>query len=165
MRTYIYSVVCMAALGGAVLIVTPEGVRSGLKKHIRLICSLCLLCVMISPISQVLDGLKNIGEMIKSPDEEQSLHGVYESMYEEMSESGYSESLGEAVKKELDVSFSIPSDDVRTTVEFSDADGDGFREPIKITVLLSGLSILKDPRKIEQLISEKFDCECVCAAD
>ena len=165
MRGYLYTVVCMAALSGVVLLVAPDGVKSGLKKHIRLICSICMLCIMISPISRVVDGIKNIGDMIIEPDKEDGLHSAYESMYEEKNEENFSEVLEDAVKEELKNALSISANECRTIIEFSDVDDDGFREPVKITVVLSGTAIFKNPRNVESIIFGKFGCDCVCAIE
>ena len=154
----------MAAVGGIVLIVSPEGIRSGIKKHIRLICSLCVLCVMISPLHSLFESLGEIGGRVNSTDED-ILYGVYESIYNESSEKIYGEGIERAVKQRLAEGLDIPADQCRTAVEFSDSDGDGFGEPKKITVILSGRSIFKDPRQVEALISGEFQCECVCAIE
>ena len=165
MRAYIYSVVCVAAIGGIALMVSPDGMRSGIKKHMRLICSLCMLCVMISPVSELLNGIRDIGDEIGDSGEEDRLHGIYESIYEEKNEEVYRDSIGKTVKDQLYENLSVPSDECRVSVEFSDTDGDGIREPRKITVILSGGSIFKDPRRVEALVSKKFGCECVCAIE
>ena len=154
----------MAAVGGIVLIVSPEGIRSGIKKHMRLICSLCMLCIMISPIGEILSGINDIGNKVNFGDGEQ-LHGIYESIYESRNEEGYNDSIGKAVKAELSEKMSILDKECRVMVEFSDADQDGFREPRKITVILSGSSVFKNPRQVEDYVSEKFGCECVCAIE
>ena len=165
MRTYIYSVVSMAALGGIALIAAPEGIRSGIKKHMKLICSLCLLCVMISPLSELFENIENIGGEIGSFEGDSGLESMYESIYDGNMEMGYGDGIGEAVKKKLLEGFGVPENESRVEVSFADGDGDGFREPSKITVVLSGGSIFKNPRNIERYISDAFECECVCAIE
>ena len=165
-REYIFSVVCMAALGGIVMMVAPEGVRTGLKKHVKLICSLCLLCVMIDPVSQIIGSMKDLE--IKPPDGmdgEDELQSIYESIYEGKVESELSNGVGELVKEKLFEKFSIAKESCRVEVAFKDNDGDGMREPSKITVILHGTSIFKDPRVIEEYISGLVGCECICAIE
>lgn len=156
----------MAALGGAALIISPDGVRSGIKKHMKLICSLCLLCVMISPVSELIEGIKNIGNgNANVGGDESGLHSMYESIYEGNIEEGFGDGIGEKVKERLLSEFSIPKDQCRVEISFADNDGDGFREPYRITVILSGGAVFKDPRSIEARISEIFACKCVCAVE
>lgn len=167
MREYIFSVVCAAALGGAVIMIAPDGVRSGLKKHVKLVCALCLLCVLIAPggklIGVIKDGFGDIN--FSGPGAENELQSIYESMYEDNLELGFGDGLGELVKDKLFEKFSVPRDGCRVSVSFKDGDGDGFREPLKITVILSGASIFKEPRAIENYISDVFGCECTCAIE
>ena len=155
----------MAAMGGIVLAASPEGVKSGIKKHMRLICSLCILCVMISPLTELIPGIKDIGEGLEGAGDSGGLQGFYESIYEQSSGDGIAEAVGSAVKSQLCESFSIPQSEIRVGVELGDDDGDGFREPTKITVILSGMAIFNDPRPIEKLIRERFGCECACAIE
>lgn len=166
MRIYIYYVICIAAISGIVLMIAPEGVRSGIKKHIKLICSLCLLCVMINPISELLGAIENIGDIendLGGPKNE--LESMYESIYEGNVESNYIGSIGISVKEKLLDEFSISQNECRVEVSFYDADGDGLREPERITVILSGRSVFQDPRKIEAYIEKLYNCKCVCAIE
>ena len=165
MRTYIFSVVCVAALGGCVITLAPEGIRSGIKKHIKLISSLCLLCVMISPMSELLTSLGEIGDSVASDDDREELQSMYESIYNGEMDKENGEGIGAAVKEKLYERFDIPGGESRVEVSFRDLDGDGFREPTRITVILSGGSVFRDPRKIEDYLSELFGAECVCAIE
>ena len=165
MRAYIYSVVCMAAMGGIVLAVSPEGVKSGIKKHMRLICSVCILCVMISPLIELISGIKDIGGGLQGISDDGGLQDFYESIYEDSSGEGIVEAVGDAVKSQLYESFAIDYSDIRVEVELAEGNGDRFREPKKITVILSGMAIFNDPRPIEKLIRERFGCECACAIE
>ena len=154
----------MAAVGGIVLIVSPDGISAGIKKHMRLICSLCMLCVMISPVKSLIGSMGDISDSIYESEDEQ-LYDIYESIYEEKSDEIYGTGIGEAVKEQLRDKFNIPSSECRVSVEFSDSDRDGFREPKRITVFLTGVSAVNTSRQIESLISEKFGCDCVCMTE
>ncbi len=59
--------------------------------------------------------------------------------------------------------FEIAEDDIRTHVEWS-GDGDNLR-PKKVTVILSGKAIWKNPAKIEEYVSSLLDCDCVSAIE
>ena len=50
-------------------------------------------------------------------------------------------------------------------VQFSDKDGDGVREVQRITVILSGGDVFRDPDQIKRTVFETFGCECECAID
>jgi len=156
----------MAALGGAVLMISPEGIRSGIKKHMKLICSLCLLCVMIAPLGRLMETLGSLGNSGNLDiGNESELESMYESIYQGNLTDEFSGSIGEKVKTALYERFSIPGEECRVETNFADRDGDGLREPCSITVILSGLSVFKDPRAVEKYVSETFGCECICAIE
>ena len=167
MNGYIYSIVCIAAAGGIVSIISPS---SGIKKHLKLVCALCLLCVMIAPISNFISGMRDFfesdsSEFFGTSDIESELRDKYESIYDKYLEGGYGDSVGEAVKAILYEEKGVAKENCRVSVQFADNDGDGAREPSKITVILSGKDVFRDPEDIKELVSEIFECECVCAID
>ncbi len=167
MNGYIYSIVCVAAAGGIVCIVTPD---KGIKKHIKFVCALCLISVLIAPISGFISGIKDFfegegEEIFGSIGEEGELRDKYESIYNKYFEGGYGENIGQAVKDSLYEKFGIENDKCRINVVLSDNDGDGVKEPSKITVILNGDAIFKDPTPIKRFISELFKCECKCAIE
>ena len=167
MNGYIYSIVCIAAAGGIVSIISPN---SAIKKHLKLLCALCLLCVMIAPVSNFINGVRDFfetdgSEIFGSSDTESELRDKYENIYNKYLEGGYSDNVGEAVKDILYENLGVAKENCRVNVNFSDKDGDGVREPSKITVILSGKEIFRDPETVKKLISDIFKCECECAID
>lgn len=168
MRAYIYSIVCVAAAGGIVLIIAPEGIRGGIKKHLKLICALFLLCIMISPATELLSSIKELGNIgLGNIDREleNELQNKYENIYESYLEGSYRGNIGQAVKECLFEKFGVPQDECRVEVSFYDSDEDGVREPSRITVIYSGRSIYRNPRETESYVSGLFKCECVCAIE
>ena len=172
MSKYLYSVICTVAAAGIAMISLPGESRSGMKKHVGLICSLCVLCIIISPFSELInnisDFLESGGEAMFGQigkEDKAELYDEYESIYNKYLDGGYGNNIGQAVKDSLLKKFGIPSDQLRVLTEFSDKNGDGAREPCKITVILSGSSIFREPREIERFISELFECMCVCAIE
>lgn len=167
---YIYSIVCIAAAGGIVCIAAPEGVQSGIKKHLKLVCALCLLSVMIAPVSKFINNVRDFFEsdgsdIFGEAGGEDELRGTYESIYNKYLEGGYSDNVGAAVKDILYERLGIAKESCQINVEFADKDGDGTREPSKITVILTGSEIFRDPDPIKSLVSEVFECDCECAID
>ncbi len=167
MNGYIYSIVCIAAAGGIVAIISPN---SKTKKHLKLLCALCILCVMIAPVSNFIDGVREFfetdgEELFGDGEAESELRDKYENIYNKYLEGGYSDNVGEAVKDILYEELGVAKENCRVNVNFSDTDGDGVREPSKITVVLSGKEIFRDPRTVKKLVSDIFKCECECAID
>ena len=166
MSGYIYSIVCASAAIGIVCVISPEG---SVKKHLRLVCALCLLCILIGPMSGVINDVKGFlseeGEALLDEISGEALRGEYENIYEKYLENGYENNVGQAVKSSLLDRFGIPESECRVNVEFADKNGDGIKEPSKITVIFSGSSVFRDPKEIKFFVSELVGCECVCAVD
>ena len=166
---YIYSIVCISAAVGIVCIIAPDGIRGGIRKHLKLVCSLCLLCVLIGPLLGFINSIKDVISQGKDAltnfisDEE--LRDGYESIYDKYLEGDYGDNVGKAVKNSIREQFGIPESECRVNVEFADEDGDGVKEPSKITVIFSGRSVFRDPKEIKSFVSELFGCECICAVD
>ncbi len=165
MSGYVYSIVCIAAAGGIVCIISPD---SAIKKHLKLVCALCLLCVMIAPISNFINNIRDFFDTDGSQifgETDEGVRDTYESIYDRYLEGGYSDNIGETVKDILYEKTGISKENCRVNVQFSDKNGDGVREPSKITVILSGSDIFRDPEQINALIAGIFGCECECAID
>ena len=169
MNGYIYSIVCISMSVGIACIIAPEGTRSGIKKHLKLACSLCLLCVLIGPMAGFINNLREIlssgRDAIMNSLDRDELRESYESIYDKYLEADYGENVGQAVKNSLFDRFGIPESECEVNVEFTDEKADGVKEPRKITVIFSGRSVFRDPKEIKDFISELFGCECLCAVD
>ena len=67
------------------------------------------------------------------------------------------------LKQTLCQEFAIAEDDLRVRVEWA---GTGMEmRPQKVTVILSGKAIWKDPAKIEGYVTSLLDCDCVSAIE
>ena len=167
MSGYIYSIVCVSAAIGIACALSPDGVGGGLKKHIKLVCALCFLCVLIGPFMGVLDGVKNtfedIGHGLEGDDED--IRSEYDRIYTEFIEGGYGDKIEDAVRELLASELGISEKNVRATVRFEDKNGDGAKEIGKITVILGGKDIFRDPDEIKACIAQTFGCECECAIE
>ena len=169
MSEYIYSIVCFASAVGLILIVVPDGIRGGLYKHVRLVGSLCLICLIIKPSAEFISYIKELGDgdlsAIFGDVQENELYDKYENIYQQYLHGGYGENVGEAVKDGLAEKFSIDRGDVRCLVEFGEEVGGGVKAPRKITVIVKGRAVLTDPKSIKDFISGVFGCECEVAVE
>ena len=167
MKEYVYSIVCLAAAGGLACLLSPEGSGGGLKKHVKLISSVCLLCVLVSPLTGIMadlsDWLSGISaeEIVGS----EELESSYEKSYFDNLRSIYGDDLEGAVCHFLKQELGIPEDECRAIVELGNEGGEDAYAPRRITVVLSGRSILRDPSMVKRVVSKAFECECLCAIE
>ena len=162
-KAYIISIFATALLITVVDILAPTGANNGLSRHLKLISSLVFVCLLISPTVSLAERL---GEFAK---------GNWEFGIEGEIEDHYSEELQNALDnasqqyfegmltKTLCEEFQIAEDDLRVRVEW-EGEGEHLR-PQKVTVILSGKAIWKNPAKIEEYVSSLLNCDCVSAIE
>lgn len=162
MKTYILSMLAAALVAAVVGILSPSGEGGGISKHMRLLCSLFLLCVLLSPLISVLDALGDLANgSFLSPDveleEEEDYRDRLEGAMDEATRTYFAQMLTECLCDEL----SLKAGEVRCHVLWDEEDG----TPKKVTVLLSGSAIWQDPKRICSFVTSLLDCECVCALE
>ena len=169
LKTYVYSVVSFSLALGILLLLVPDGVRQGLKKHVKFIGVLCLLCVLINPATALIESLEELlsgdPSIIFGEPREDELYAKYEDIYQSYLDGSYGENVGDAVKDSLFEKFGIKKESCRVLTELSDNDGDGVRTPQKITVVLSGADRFRDPEAIKEFVAEVFGCDSAVALE
>ncbi len=165
MSGYIYSIVIAAVAMGIVLIISPS--NGGLKKHIQLIASVFLICLLIKPTLEFFDAVKELTQNSSSilPSDDGELYDKYESIYENYLDGEYGENIGEAVKDVLYEKFSIKKENCRVLTKFKSGEIAGVRLPETITVILSGSAKLLDPEPVRVFVQELFGCEVKLAVE
>jgi hypothetical protein len=160
-KAYILSIFATALLITVADILAPSS--GGATKHLKLVSSLVFICVLISPTVSLAQKLQDFA------------NGNWEFELEEDVEDHYSSELQNALddasfayfegmlKQTLCQEFAIAEDDLRVRVEWA---GTGTEmRPHKVTVILSGKAIWKDPAKIEGYVTSLLDCDCVSAIE
>ena len=166
MKAYLLTLIATAVAVTLVGLLTPEGERGGLSKHIGLLSALCVVCVLIAPLGNAFDAIRTAldGELIlpwEDADEE-SEGPQREQLQAALDEAGcnyFTEMLTQTLEQE----FSIKAGEVRC-VTFWNNDSENLR-PEKITVLLSGSAIWKDAGAIEAYVTNLVGCECVSTVE
>lgn len=162
MKSYLLSVIVISVVKGICDIISPD--LKSIKKYIKVIGALCVLCVVISPLISIVndiddgvfDGMKN--ELLS--DQEHSRGELNEILNNYLNE--YSIDM---LKKELhailEEKFQIPSSESEIIISTTKSN-----EKIEISemlILLSGRSIFKNPYEIENYISTLLSCNCSVA--
>ena len=159
MKEYIITLVGAALFCGFVEMLSPDGEGGGIKKHIKLLSSLCILCILIAPLVSFAQEVKayDLGAALSEIGDE-----TYDEKYDEIcnkSIASYSESeLGriceERLMRELDVEQGGVRVDVRTEYQ------NDILSVTLATVRIYPEALAKDPRDMERIVSEMLGCEC-----
>ena len=160
MKDYLFSLLGASLCIALISLLSPNGSSA---KYVRLLSALFLICVLISPMHGLIDGIRDLanGELrlpewgdTDSSDAEQEL----QSTLDNASKSYFLQSLTQMLERE----FSISPGELRCSAVWTAVAGDQIK-PSRIHVLLSGSAIWKDPKKIELFINELLGCECIVA--
>lgn len=159
MKSYLYALLLVALAAAITGILSPEGEKGGILKHIRLLSALLLICVLILPIQSGISYLFSLqnGEIplpewtIPSDSGKEELQDHLDLVSKEY--------FADQLSARLESQFAIASGEVRCIVQW---DGES---PSLVTVVLSGKAIWKDPEKIENFVKELIGCNCQTAIE
>ncbi len=162
MKAYFISFFTAALVATIVGILTPDG-AGDIRRPIRFLSTLVLLCALLLP-------LRGFLSLLSAPDDLwSSLPGL------EDSEDNYQKELEEALSgaerayfadmlaQALTQRFSLPIGEVRCRVEWQE--NEATATPSRVTVILSGSSVWKDPSPIEEYVEALLHCTCVTAIE
>ena len=155
MREYLLTLMSVALLGGIVGMISPEG---DIKKYVRLIGALCLLCAISRPIAtSIYDGSLDMDGLLENGAEHESVN--YEQIYENMLSEGGKSYAKEVIKGYIakDLELEESTFDIEIT-----SDSEGVES---VTVYLRDEAIFADPKKIAEYVNDKFGCACVVVYD
>ena len=164
MTAYFIAVITAALVTALVGILSPNGEKGGIAKHMKLLVSLFLLCILISPLQDVIAELgKWTDGSVSLPDVDAPLEDHYRQEMEEAIENASDTYFTQMLTQVLEAEFSIKTGEIRCRVDWKHQDGKQL--PSRVTVILSGSAIWKDPQAIEDFVRDLLGCECVSAIE
>ena len=145
-----------------VSLLSPDGERGGVAKHTRLLTSLFLVCVMIAPLRGAISALQNwqSGDLTL-PWLENVEENDYQEDMQEALDTASRDYFTKMLTQTLEQKFLMDVGDVRCAVHWSD----GGSSPEKVTVILSGSAIWKNPKEIQSFVTSLLSCECAVAIE
>lgn len=159
MKSYLVTIITASVCVGIYNVVSPGG--CGIGKYSKMIGMLIVLCVIVSPMKNLMDllngdELQNIKDsIIDSGDNEESEYGK---IFNDYLSSFSVEELKGAIEKILLEEYGIPNSECNVTISTVHIEGNLKVSHIKI--LLSGKSIFKNPYIIEDYFKKMLDCNC-----
>lgn len=159
MKDYIITLIGVSIVCGIVYILAPNGSGDGIKKHVKLVSSLCVLCIMIAPIGSFIEKLKSsefnvLGEYTRSDESENE----YDKIYNDMISVYSAEQISQKSEEVLQERFSLKEEDIKVMIYFSEEESEIYIS--KAAVILYTGAVGKDPREISDCVRELLKCEC-----
>ncbi len=164
MEAYVISVIAASLIATVIGILTPRGERGGIAAHVKLLTSLFMICVLVSPLKGVIQRIEELSsgdwrDLFGEVAVEEDYRAQMEHTMQEASTEYFTQMLTQALESQFD----MQSGTVRCCVEWS-PDSENLH-PTRVTVILSGASIWKNPHAIESFVTELLDCTCVTAIE
>lgn len=144
--------VSLAAALSEMLFIGKEA--KGVKAALRLMTSLAVLLVIISPLSRLVRGNYSISLDALAGDSDAALQEKYQTVFENAVAEGSEALLMEGVSDFLAAEFDIDREDAAIKVSFT---AEGALQAISVT--LRGGALLKNPDEIEKSLKEWLGCE------
>ena len=164
MKAYFLSLIAASMIAALVGILSPNGEKGGIAKHMKLLTSLFLVCVLISPLKETLTGLRAwLDGDFGLPGVEIPEEDSYKQQMDEALQGASTTYFTQMLTQMLEQQFSIATGEVRCNVQWQIESGT--LTPVRVTVILSGKAIWRDPEKIETFVQELLGCECVSAIE
>lgn len=178
MKNYLVSLVIVALCTGITELMIPERIANGIKNNVKLIGALCTICILIAPILPIINKYGKIENYIeKSLDfirseydskisEFRNNSDIYDEneIYKEALLFSARENVEKYVLQQLNNKFDIKSENCKIRIEFSE-DMDSHAYVSKITIILKGADVWKNPYEIEKYFEDKLSFEsnrCKC---
>lgn len=156
MQGYLITLIGISILISVVGMITPLKE----KKYTRLVCTLCLLCVILKPLPEILGSeifplLSSDGLFEDNGTEEESF---YQEIYNNTVRGASAQRIAEGLEIMMAKDLSLPVDAFEVRVEIDDSGG--YVNVTKTTVLLKEGAVAKDPHKIVTYLEEMLGCRC-----
>ena len=154
MRGYFFGVIVVAIVGSVVMATSSH---TGSARHIKFLCSLCVIGCLAFPLLSLLEGefdTDGVLELFESDINEEKYDEIYNDYFLKSEIENASKTLKIKINKELEI-----DDDCYDLNIVLDKNSDEKNiSRVEIIIYASGLTV--DPRGIKALIGEYLGCEC-----
>ena len=163
MKSYLLSLLVTSLLLSVIGIIVPKGEREGLAKHMRLVCALVWLCILISPLLTLISDWQVFWDGLDASFSEDQAFDGYREQFDLALEESSRDYFCDMLTQTLEEHFEITPGDLRCRIQWAQSETGA--SPTRVTLLLSGKAIWKSPTEMEAFVSELLGCECVSAIE
>ena len=166
MSSYLTTLLATAVIVTLISILTPDGEKSGISKHMGWLSALCIVCVLIAPLDNLIEALRNDsnGEITFPWEEtpESDEENLRQALQDSLDQTGCAY-FTDMLTQTLEETFAIETGELRCVPHWIRVEEN--LRPEKITVVLSGSAIWKDAGAIEKFVTSLLGCPCVTAIE
>ena len=156
MQEYLLKIIGISCVISAVCMITPQNGR----KYTKLVCTLSLLCVILSPLSD--NSLWDLSDKLSvgmlDGEQGENAESIYEEIYNNTISRANEEKICVALKELMarDIGLSLEDFDVEVVT----ATDKGYIEVAQARVILRGSAVSHNPYEIIAYLEDMLECEC-----
>lgn len=156
MQGYLVTLIGVSILISVIGMITPLKE----KKYTRLVCTLCLLCVILKPLPEILgsDILPLFSSDGLFEEDAEGEEELYQEIYNNTVRDASAQRIAEGLQAMMAKDLSLPMEAFEVRVEADDSEG--YIKVTKTTVLIKEGAVAKDPHKIVSYLEEMLGCKC-----
>ncbi len=158
MKEYLLSLLIVSLAVTLARLLSPSATAS----HVKLVCSFVFICVLAAPIPQFLRELPELSAELLDITDQTDKTESYENIANDALKNASRAYVAQALTSILEEQFSIPSGEIRCVILWESGEE---AKPQRVTVILSGSAIWKNPEPIERTVTELLGCPCVTAIE
>ena len=153
MKTMILGLFGVSLAAAMAELLLPDREGRGVKLSLRMLTSLAVLLVIVSPLAKLFGGDYRLELDTLSGEDEQTLTQAYTTVFEKAVAEGSETLLCEGVLDFLHKEYGIDEKNATVRALFNDKG-----ELQAVLVTLSGSALLKNPDEIDKALTEKLSC-------
>ena len=160
MKEYFMGLLALCVCICVVELLSPSGEGEGIARHLKLLCALCLLASLISPVRSLLQGDESLLDRLDGLWEEwraenEDKKEEYRDLWEEQCERIDTAYAEEAIVAMVAQHFSLEQGEIRVEV-VTNAQGTGIEE---VRVALSGRAVWVNTHEVQDYLGTLLGCE------
>ena len=159
MREYIVVLIGSVLICSFAVMLTPES-EKGISKYVKLAAGLCMLCILISPLSSFSSALTEIIELNDFFQGSENELTELERIYNESLLDAGEEEIAKGLKSMLCSKFGFKSDKIDVYIELCESENGYLPECVTVVLWQSSETLFADPHKIIEYVNGLLDCRC-----
>ena len=156
MTEYLLTLIGISTLISVIGMIAPQ--KS--KKYTRLVCALCLVCVILRPLPSIFDTeLFSVLDLedIENGDADSSKE-FYAEIYNNTIRDASTEKISNGLKDIMVKDLELPYGEFEVSVDIDDSNGNIVVK--QTTVILRSGAVSRDPHAIVSYLEEMLGCKC-----
>jgi hypothetical protein len=155
MKEYLIALFCVCCAAAVVKAISPEGAT---KKHIELICSVCIISAMALPLSNVISGITDIKSLFG---DNEALVDNYDEIYKSHLLNEGIKSAEDAISRDVCKSVDVPDGAIKIRLYLNE----NGEEVSSATAIVGKDAVTADPKLIKDYVKSTLGAECEIVYD